>query len=124
MILEESAEHHELLLKTIKYLEKAGHLNIEAMVEGYPAPKSYTMKGSGIEITPDIVSESVSGKVSYIEVGLKSEQKSLLISKWKFLTALAEIKNRRFQIVTHKGHYSFTDGLVSELKLENKVIKI
>ena len=124
MILEENIEHQELLVKTIKYLEKAGHLNIEAMLEGYPTPKSYTMKGSGLEITPDIVTETVSGKISYFEVGLKSEQKSLLISKWKFLTALAEIKNRRFQIVTHKGHYSFTDSMVAELKLDSKVIKI
>lgn len=110
--------------KTINYLKKLGHVEIKADVKGYESPKSFEMKSEHLKITPDIVSVSSDGKVHYVEVGVKSENPVTLKSKWKFLKKLAEINGRGFKIVSHRGHYSFTDKLVIDLNYKQGATRI
>ena len=63
--------------KTINYLELRGYESIKADIDGYESPKSFLMRSTGIEITPDIVVET-NGKVQYIEVGYKAEDADFL----------------------------------------------
>ncbi|NOQ74019.1 MAG: hypothetical protein GQ574_18580 [Crocinitomix sp.] len=123
MILKEKEEHQALIQKTINYLEIHGFENIKADIEGYETPKSFTMKTEGIEITPDIVAEN-KGRVQYIEVGLKSEDKELLKTKWKFLKTWAEMKNRTFKVIAHKGSYGFSDQILEEIHLDKSALRI
>lgn len=124
MLLDEKNEYKNLIEKTIDYLKEKGHQNIKADIEGYESPKSYKMKSNGVELTPDIVSESSTGKKNFVEVGIKSESVSLLKTKWKLLNILAEIKNSNFRIVSHKGHYRFTEDLISEMNIGVKAERI
>ena len=77
----------------------------------------------GIGITPDIVAEN-NGRVQYIEVGLKSEDKRLLKTKWKLLKTWAEMKNRTYRVIAHKGSYTFSDKLMSEINLNKAAVRI
>lgn len=120
MILKEKAEHQALIEKTISYLENKGFENIKADIEGYETPKSFMMKNEGIEITPDIVAEN-KGRIQYIEVGVKSNDKRLLKTKWKFLKTWAGMKNRTFKVIAHKGSYGFSDKILAEISLKGSV---
>ena len=120
MVLKEKAEHLALIEKTINYLETKGFENIKADIDGYETPKSFIMKNDGIEITPDIVAEN-KGRVQYIEVGVKSNDKRLLKTKWKFLKTWAGMKNRTFRVIAHKGSYGFSDKILDEINLNRSV---
>lgn len=115
MIKAEKKRYKKLIVKTINHLENRGHTEIKADIEGYDKPTSFSMKKRGVDITPDIVSVSPNGKKHYVDLGVKSETPVLLKTKWKFLQTLAEIKDRSFRVITHKGHYSFTDKLLGEM---------
>lgn len=116
-------EHQALIEKTILYLTNKGYESIKADIEGYETPKSFIMKSTGIEVTPDIVVES-NGRIQYIEVGHKSLDTDFLKTKWKFIKTLAELKNRNFKVFSHKGSYGYTDQLMREIKLTNPSVRI
>ncbi|MBU2940580.1 hypothetical protein KO494_13620 [Lacinutrix sp. C3R15] len=115
----------EFLKESISYLENKGFANIKANLEGYEIPKSYLKKGKGAEtsITPDIVAEKA-GRKHYFEIGLKSEEPTLLKSKWRFLDVLTRMKDHRFKVITRRGHYKFTQDMLDDLNLDKDPIKL
>ncbi|MDO6597227.1 hypothetical protein Q4512_09905 [Oceanihabitans sp. 2_MG-2023] len=115
----------EFLKESILYLENKGFDNIQADVEGYESPKSYTKKSKGVDssITPDIVAEKA-GRKHYFEIGLKSEEPTLLKSKWRFLDVLSRMKDDRFKVITRRGHYKFTQDMLDDLNLDKEPIKL
>lgn len=123
MIEQDKQLNTELLQKSIDYLERKGYENIKADMEGYESPKSFQKKGSDVSITPDIVAERA-GKKHYFEVGIKSEEPELLKSKWKFLETFSTMKNRNFKIITHRGHYKFTNDTLAEINLNKTPIRL
>lgn len=123
MIYLDKKENEEVLLDSITWLKHKGFENIQADVEGYETPKSYHKKDSEITITPDIVADRA-GIKHYFEISLKSDQQHLLKSKWRFLDVLTRMKNHRFKIITRRGHYKFTQEMLSDLNLDKTLIKI
>ncbi len=123
MIYLDKKENEEALIDSINYLKHKGFENIKADVEGYETPKSYLKKDSDVTITPDIIAERA-GIKHYFEISLKSEEPHLLKSKWRFLDVLTRMKNHRFKIITRRGHYKFTEEMLSDLNLNKKLIKL
>jgi len=123
MIAQDRVENESFLKESLSYLENLGFENIQADLEGYETPKSYLKKGSDISITPDIVAEKA-GRKHYFEIGLKSEEPTLLKSKWRFLEVLTRMKDDRFRIITRRGHYKFTQDMLDDLNLDKKPIKL
>ena len=124
MVQTEKVENKEFLAKSISHLENQGFENIKADIDDYETPKSYIRKETGNKITPDIVAIK-NGRKYFFDISLKSETPRLLKSKWLFLDTLSRMNSNRFRIITTKGHYSFTDTMLSDINLENKTpIKI
>lgn len=123
MIYLDKKENEEVLIDSINYLKHKGFENIKADVEGYETPKSYLKKDSDVTITPDIIAERA-GIKHYFEISLKSEEPHLLKSKWRFLDVLTRMKNHRFKIITRRGHYKFTEEMLSDLNLDKTLIKL
>lgn len=119
MIKIEKQENQDLLQQSVTHLEARGFNNIKADMEGYETPKSYLKKSSGNNVTPDITATK-NGIKYFFDISLKSEKPTLLKSKWLFLDTLSRMKSNRFRIITFRGHYKFTDTLLSELNLGNK----
>ena len=119
----EKQENQAFLEESISYLLKSGYENIKADAEGYDMPKSYLKKGSDISIRPDIMAEKA-GRNHYFELGLKSEESTLLKSKWRFLEVLTRMKDDRFKIITKRGHYKFTNDMLEDLNLDKQPIKL
>ena len=125
MTTADKKDNLEFLKESISYLENKGFDNIQAEVEGYVTPKSYLKKGRGndVSITPDIVAEKA-GRKHYFEIGLKSEEPTLLKSKWRFLDVLTRMKDDRFRVITRRGHYKFTQDMLDDLNLDKVPIKL
>lgn len=124
MIPKEKKENEAYIEKTIEHIKKLGYTDIQADIEGYDSPTSFEMKSQNLSITPDIVAKTLSGQVHYIEVGLKTDNPSLLKSKWKFLNTLAEMKKGSFRVVSHRGHYRFVDNMMTDLNLTVPVTRL
>ena len=124
MTFNDKQEHSEFLENSVNYLKNLGYENIKADIEGYETPKSYLKKGSEISITPDIVAEK-EGRMHIFDISLKTPKTNLLKSKWLFLNVLSALKSHRFRLITTKGHYKFTDEMLSDINLtDKKLIKI
>jgi hypothetical protein len=125
MTTADKKDNLEFLKESISYLENKGFDNIQADVDGYVTPKSYLKKGRGndVSITPDIVAEKA-GRKHYFEIGLKSEEPTLLKSKWRFLDVLTRMKDDRFRVITRRGHYKFTQDMLDDLNLDKVPIKL
>ncbi|MDB9961646.1 hypothetical protein OAD62_06065 [Oceanihabitans sp.] len=125
MTTADKKDNLDFLKESISYLENKGFDNIQADVDGYVTPKSYLKKGRGndVSITPDIVAEKA-GRKHYFEIGLKSEEPTLLKSKWRFLDVLTRMKDDRFRVITRRGHYKFTQDMLDDLNLDKVPIKL
>jgi hypothetical protein len=121
MTFDDKQEHSAFLESSINYLKNLGYQNIKADIEGYETPKSYLKKGSDITITPDIVAEK-EGRTHIFEISLKTSKTNLLKSKWLFLNALSALKSHRFRLITTRGHYKFTDEMLSDINLTDKTL--
>ena len=64
------------------------------------------------------------GRKHYFEIGLKSEEPTLLKSKWLFLDVLTRMKDDRFRVITRRGHYKFTQDMLDDLNLDKVPIKL
>ena len=123
MIQLDKKEHAKILEESIEYLEKKGFENIKADLDGYETPKSFSRQGSDLTVTPDIVAHR-DDKKHYFEVSVKTEKPKILKSKWLILDTLSRLKKQRFKIITVRGHYKFTNEILSELNLEKNLIKL
>lgn len=117
-------DNTEFLEKSIDHLKATGFENIKADLEGYETPKSYLRKGEEMKITPDIVAMK-NGRKYFFDISLKSAKPKLLKTKWLFLDTLSRMNSNRFRIITTRGHYKFTDDMLDDVNLSNKIpIKI
>ncbi len=121
MIYTDKEKYSDILNDSLSYLEQRGFENIKADTEGYETPKSFNKVGSDVSITPDIVAEK-EGRKHYFELSLKSEKPKLLKSKWLFLNTLSALKSCKFRLITTKGHYKFTNEMLSDLNLNDKTL--
>lgn len=112
-----------LLKKAIKYVENRGFKNIKTKLDGYDSPKSFAQKKENNEYTPDITAENARGKF-YFEIAQKTEKVNSLVSKWKLLATLAEMKNGSFSILVPYGLNKFTEDLVNNYKIDANLIKM
>ena len=119
MIKIEKLENQAVLQQSIDHLEARGFKNIKADMEGYETPKSYLKKSTGNPVTPDITATK-NGIKYFFDISLKSERPTMLKSEWLFLDTLSRMNSNRFRIITFRGHYKFTETLLSELNLGNK----
>jgi hypothetical protein len=124
MTFNDKQEHSAFLETSVSYLQNLGYENIKADIEGYETPKSYHKKGSDITITPDIVAEK-EGRKHIFDISLKTSKTNLLKSKWIFLNTLSALKSHNFRLITTRGHYKFTDEMLTDINLtDKKLIKL
>ena len=119
MTFNDKEQYSDFLESSVAYLKNLGYENIKADLEGFETPKSYHKKGSDISITPDIVAEK-EGRKHIFDISLKTSKTNLLKSKWLFLNTLSALKSHSFRLITTRGHYKFTDEMLSDINLTDK----
>ena len=115
----DSAEYFEV---AINWAKKRGFKMIKANTENYETPSQFTAK-DGVPVIPDLTGMQSSGK-SYIEIATKAEDVQPLISKWKLLSTMAQVKGGKLYLLAPRGHKAFTEKIVNDYNLEARVVSI
>ncbi len=116
-------KYEPLLKKAIKYVEARGFKEVKTKLDGYESPNSFAQKKEDNEYTPDITAENNKGKF-YFEIAQKTDNVNRLVSKWKLLSTLAQMKNGSFSILVPYGMNKFTEDLIDTYKIDAKIIKM
>ena len=111
----------KLYVKAVRWAEKKGFKQIKANIDDYETPQSFYKPSMDVTVTPDLTGEKMGNK-SYIEIALKGENKSGMISKWKLLGTLASRKGGKLYLLASRGHKSFAEQIVQKHNLTNALV--
>ena len=118
-------------MKKDKYISKAIDWaksriaqSIRVKSDGYEEPKSFVNQTKDKVISPDLTYTTRSGSKHYSEIALKTEKAQDLVTKWKFLARLANMKSGKLHLLAPKGHLMFTRNLVKKYNIQAQVHSI
>lgn len=112
------------LENAVDWVKKKGYINIKAPLEGYEDPKPFFQRSKNQTITPDITATNVQGNKQYIQIALKSDSVQQVVTKWKFFSQLALMKQGKLFLLAPKGHKAFTDKTVDRYNINATVIAL
>lgn len=108
----------------VKWVQKKVVTEIRADYDGFEAPKAFVNRTTNTSVEPDVTFKTSNGGKHYTEIALKSEDAQDLVTKWKFLSTLASMKNGKLHLLAPKGHKMFTNKLVNEYNIDAQVHSI
>jgi len=107
-----------------KVVKKKGFDEVRANVEGYETPSKIRRgKDSEEYFIPDVTGE-VNGRKSYFELGMKTNDERLLVTKWRLLSNLAAYKNGKLYLAVPRGHMAFTNRILADYPIQAEIVKI
>ena len=115
--IEEKTDYIE---KAIEIARSKGFKDFKASLDNFEDPKSFTKVSSDKEILPDFTAKR-RGKKHYFDVVLKTDNIQPLITKWKLLSQLAELKNSKLILFAPRGHKTFEESLTKQYKVGAQV---
>ncbi len=118
-----ATEFDTQLEKALEWAGKKGFKEIKSVHEDHEKPFSYTNKEKDTVFTPHITA-SKDGRKTFIEIATKGEDTVEIISKWRLLSTMAEIKGGKLYLLAPRGHKSFTDGIVDKYPITATVLSI
>ena len=102
----------EYIKKAIEWAESKGYYDIHVDAEGYDDPKSFHNKTSDRNVSADLTFLSPRGGKHYCCIAMKQEDTESLVTKWKFLSTIASMKNGKLHLLAPRGHKSFTQNIL------------
>lgn len=90
--------------------------------DGYEKPKSYHNSSTDVEVCPDLSFMSMGGAKNYSEIALKQDDEDALITRWKLLSTMANLKRGKLFLLAPRGHKMFTHRLIDAHNI-NAVIR-
>jgi len=113
----------ELFENAIAWAKKRGIKSIKANTEDYETPSKFTRPGEEEAYIPDITGVQSTSKC-YVEIAQKQENVQRVISKWKLLSRMAEIKGGRLYLLAPRGSKAFTEKIVEQHSLKARIESI
>ena len=110
--------------KALEWVSKKSSNTIKAQFEGYDPPQTFKNKNSGDGVQADISFETHGGARSYTEIALKTDEPQDLVTRWKLLSIMAEMKSGKLYLLTPKGHKMFTQKLVDTYNIKATIHSI
>ena len=103
--------------KVITWVEKRKISSLKSSFEGYEAPKIFTNQATQEQVQPD-VSFTIDNATHYSEIALKCEDTRRLVTRWKLLSTMANVKKGQLHLFAPKGHKIFTKKLVEDNNID------
>ncbi len=113
-------EKQDYIEKAIDIAKSKGFKEFKASLDNFEEPKSFTKVSSQKEILPDFTARRA-GKKYYFDIALKTENIQPLISKWKLLSQLADMKNGELILFAPRGHKAFADRITKLYKVNAQI---
>jgi hypothetical protein len=111
----------KLIKKAVEWAKKKGFKKLKANCEDFEKPVQYQNASKDEVFVPDVTGVQRVGK-SYIEVALKEDNIRKIVTKWKLLSTLANMKGGQFILLAPRGHKSFAEKIVQKYQLSAQVI--
>ncbi len=118
------SEKEKFFEKAINWAQIRAGENLRAQHEGFDAPVTFSSQSTEKEITPDISYTGKRGGKHYVEIAVKDDNTSRLVTRWKLLSTMADMKNGRLHLLAPRGHKMFTTRLVDLHNLDANVVSI
>lgn len=119
----EADVYDEKIEQAVESLQKQGYENIKADLENYELPAKLIRQEDNTEFVPDITA-TLNNRKGYFEIAKKTEDQRELVSKWRLLSVLANMKNGSFQIFVPHGHMRFTEQILAQNNITAKLVKM
>lgn len=104
--------------KVITWVEKRKISSLKTALEGgYEDPKIFTNQATQEQVQPD-VSFTIDNATHYSEIALKCEDTRRLVTRWKLLSIMANVKKGQLHLFAPKGHKIFTKKLVEDNNID------
>ena len=110
--------------RAILWAKKKRFELIKAKAEGYESPKAFFNKTKNEYIQPDLTCKNRLGTKHYAAIALKSENPQKAITKWKFFSTLAAMKEGKLHLLTPKGHKKYVSEMINQDKISAQVQSI
>ena len=112
------------LAKAIAWAKKKRFEIISAKAEGYQEPKSFFNKTKNEYVQPDLTCRNSLGSKHYATIALKSDNPQKAITKWKFFSTLAAMKEGKLHLLTPKGHKKYVSDMINQYKISAQIQSI
>lgn len=116
-------EKKDYIEKAVEYAKSKGFKDFKAMLDDYEEPKSFTSVSADTEVLPDFTAKR-RGKKHYFDIALKTDDVQPLITKWKLLQQLAEVKNSKLILFAPRGHKAFAERLTKQYKIGADILAL
>ncbi len=116
-------EKVEIFENAIAWAKKRGIKSIKANTENYETPSMFSRPGKDDPFIPDITGVQSASKC-YVEIAQKVDDVQRVISKWKLLSRMAEIKGGKLYLLAPRGSKAFTEKIVEQHNLNARVESI
>ncbi|WP_236975163.1 hypothetical protein [Membranihabitans maritimus] len=116
-------EKRDYIEKAVEYAKGKGFKEFKAKIDEYDDPKAFTKVSSDNEVLPDFTAKR-RGKKHYFDIAMKTDNVQALVTKWKLLNQLAEIKNSKLILFAPRGHKAFTERLTKQYKIDADVLAL
>ena len=113
------AEHFQDAIDWAKSLSLS---DFKANTEGYESPNTFNRADEGSSFTPDMTGRRRTNKF-YLEIALKAEDTTQMISKWKLMSTMASMKGGKLYLLAPRGHKAYVQRLRDEHQLHYNEFK-
>lgn len=119
----EEINYTKLIQLTVDKISEKGFENIRAETKSTETPYSLIGKNNDLSFIPDATATKNDQKY-YFELGVKEENTSDLVNKWKLLETVAHMKKGKLEIFSPRGHLKFTQQLIKDHHIQATVSKL
>lgn len=120
----EKIEQQETLQSAVEWVEHHGFIEVKAdILEDYEDPKKFVRTSTQDTFVPDITAYRF-GRKNFFDIGLKTDKKKRLISKWKLLSTLAAMAKGKLYLLVPRGSFRFVKDTIQKHKIFAEVVKL
>ena len=112
------------LEKAIAWVEKKSTTRLRIATKGYEDPKIFTNTSTKEQIQPDLSFVTHAGSKHFSEIALKKDDPKELITRWKLLGLIAQMKSGKLHLLAPRGHKSFAQRIVNRHNINASVHSI
>ena len=110
------AKYQADLETVVRSLELKGYESIKADLPDLESPTSLKSVDKTVEYVPDVSAKKYEA-TSFFEISQKTPEVQRLVTKWKLLATVANIKRGKLTIYMPKGTMKFTRELVEQYQI-------
>ncbi|GAA5221997.1 hypothetical protein [Membranihabitans marinus] len=121
--MEVAEERAKYIAQAVELAKGKGFKDFRSSLPDYENPQSFLEKQKDKEVLPDFTAKR-SGKKHYFDIAMKTDSIQPLVTKWKLLNHLADVKNSKLILFAPRGHKAFAERLIKQYKINADILAL